>query len=143
VRCSRLGGARDANGWQPEPGPDVAAPPVLAAKARMRRPSDFALASRRGRRSGQGTLVLSLYIDKDASDRLVGVVAGRRVGPAVRRNRVKRRLRQLVRDRLAVLPAGSRAMIRALPGAAEAGYAELAADLDAALRQLGLGRAPA
>jgi ribonuclease P protein component len=115
---------------------------VLAAKARMRRSSDFALASRRGRRSGQRTLVLSLYIDKESPDRLVGVVAGRRVGPAVRRNRVKRRLRQLLRERLALLPPGARAMIRALPGAAEADYAELAADLDAALRQLGLG-APA
>ncbi|TWJ32070.1 ribonuclease P protein component [Micromonospora sagamiensis] len=55
------------------------------------------------------------------------------VGPAVVRNRVRRQLRHLVRERLAVLPEGSTLVVRALPAAAGASYARLGADLDAAV----------
>jgi ribonuclease P protein component len=58
------------------------------------------------------------------------------VGGAVVRNTVKRRLRHLIRDRLAELPPGSLVVVRALPGAGDADHAELARDLDAALRRL-------
>jgi ribonuclease P protein component len=68
-----------------------------------------------------------------------GFVVSKAVGPAVVRNRVKRRLRHLVRDRLAGLPDGSLVVVRALPPAADAEYADLASDLDAALGRL-LGR---
>jgi ribonuclease P protein component len=54
------------------------------------------------------------------------VVAGRRVGAAVVRNRVKRRLRAIVRTELPHLPGGAILVVRALPGAAEAEYGELA-----------------
>jgi ribonuclease P protein component len=62
-----------------------------------------------------------------------GFVVGRLVGPAVTRNRVKRRLRHLMRERIGALPPGSRVVIRALPAAARADFAELARDLDTAL----------
>jgi ribonuclease P protein component len=65
-----------------------------------------------------------------------GFVVSKAVGPAVVRNRVKRRLRHLVRDRLDRLPAGSLVVVRALPPAADADYADLARDLDTALRRL-------
>jgi ribonuclease P protein component len=58
------------------------------------------------------------------------------VGGAVQRNLVKRRLRHLVRDRLPELAPGSLVVVRALPGAAAASHADLARDLDAALRRL-------
>jgi ribonuclease P protein component len=61
----------------------------------------------------------------------------RAVGPAVTRNRVRRRLRHLAAAQLDLLPAGSRVVVRALPRSASASYAEL----DAALRRsLGTGR---
>jgi ribonuclease P protein component len=50
----------------------------------------------------------------------VGFVVSRSVGNAVTRNRVKRRLRHLVADRLAATPAGVDLVVRALPGAATA-----------------------
>lgn len=62
-----------------------------------------------------------------------GFVVSKAVGNAVVRNRVRRRLRALTRERLAALPAGSTLVVRALPAAAEASYPRLAADLDAAL----------
>jgi ribonuclease P protein component len=55
------------------------------------------------------------------------------VGPAVTRNKVKRRLRHLARERLSSLPGSAVLVVRALPPAAGATYAELAGDLDKAL----------
>lgn len=57
----------------------------------------------------------------------------RAVGPAVVRNRVRRRLRHLMHQRLTRLPTGSRVVVRALPPAAVATWDQLGVDLDAAL----------
>jgi ribonuclease P protein component len=65
----------------------------------------------------------------------VGFVVGRAVGNAVTRNRVKRRLRHLSRERLGSVPVSALLVVRALPGAADLGYAELGRDLDEALRR--------
>ncbi|MEZ0094186.1 ribonuclease P protein component [Streptacidiphilus sp. EB129] len=69
-----------------------------------------------------------------------GFVVSKAVGPAVVRNRVKRRLRHLVAARLAVLPPGSLIVVRALPPAGTADYADLERDLDSALRKLAAPR---
>ena len=58
------------------------------------------------------------------------------VGGAVVRNKVKRRLRHLMRDRVDLVPTGSLVVVRALPGAGEADHSQLARDLDAALGRL-------
>ena len=58
------------------------------------------------------------------------------VGGAVVRNRVKRRLRHLMRDRVAQFPPGSLVVVRALPGAGDADHVQLAQDLDAAIGRL-------
>ena len=60
----------------------------------------------------------------------------RAVGTAVVRNRVRRRLRALVRGYLGVLPAGSLLVVRANPPAAAAHQADLAADLDLVMSRL-------
>jgi len=57
----------------------------------------------------------------------------RAVGDAPTRNRVRRRLRHLMRERTARLPAGARLVVRANPAAADAGYAALGAELDTVL----------
>ncbi len=71
-----------------------------------------------------------------------GFVVSKAVGNAVTRNLVKRRLRHLVRDRLDRFPTGSLVVVRALPGAGEAGHEQLARDLDTALRRLLGGASP-
>jgi ribonuclease P protein component len=67
---------------------------------------------------------------------LVGFVVSKAVGNAVTRNRVKRRLRALMREQVAALPAGTRVVVRANPGAARATFEGLGDDLDGALRTL-------
>ncbi|MFF5701691.1 ribonuclease P protein component [Streptomyces sp. NPDC012794] len=118
---------------------------MLSPENRLRRREDFASAVRRGRRAGRPFLVVHLRTsgatdphepgDAHPSPR-AGFVVSKAVGIAVVRNRVKRRLRHLMRDRLAQLPPGSLVVVRALPGAADAGVDELARDLDAALARL-------
>jgi ribonuclease P protein component len=63
----------------------------------------------------------------------VGFVVGAAVGAAVTRNRVKRRLRHLMRSRIDRLTGGSLCVIRALPPAGAADYRVLGRDLDAVL----------
>ena len=63
----------------------------------------------------------------------MGFVVSGKVGNAVVRHRVTRRLRALMRPQLAGLPAGTDVVVRALPAAASASSAELGPDLRAAL----------
>ena len=120
---------------------------MLPAGNRLRRAPDFASAVRSGRRAGRNSLVLHLRAPDTAAPApsappRVGLVVGKSVGPAVTRNRVKRRIREILRSRLTELPAGSVLVIRALPPAALAGSAALAADIDAGLARLLPGREP-
>jgi len=62
-----------------------------------------------------------------------GFVVSKAVGNAVVRNKVRRRLRHLVRPLLADLPVSASVVVRALPSAASASFDELAADLESAL----------
>jgi ribonuclease P protein component len=117
---------------------------VLPTEHRLRRREDFATAVRRGRRAGRPLLVVHLRSgvrDPHAPRESVpptraGFVVSKAVGTAVVRNKVKRRLRHLMRDRLALLPPGSLVVVRALPGSGDADQAQLARDLDAALQRL-------
>lgn len=69
----------------------------------------------------------------------IGFVISAKVGDAVRRNRLRRRLRHLLRARVGDLPAVD-VVIRALPGAAELTVAELGRLLDEGLRPLTTAR---
>jgi ribonuclease P protein component len=109
----------------------------------MRRSEDFASAIRRGRRAGRPALVVHLNIaDDQAGPPLVGFVVSKAIGNAVARNRVKRRLRHLMRVRLHRLPQGSLLVVRANPPAASARTEHLAAELDIALDRLLRRRGP-
>jgi ribonuclease P protein component len=116
---------------------------VLDRRYRLTTSAGFTTATRRGRRAGTRTLVLHVHpgdaeSDASASRPRVGFVVSKAVGNAVDRNRVKRRLRHLVRERLGILPATGTVVVRALPASASATYGGLGQDLDAALRRLGL-----
>jgi ribonuclease P protein component len=110
---------------------------VLPLTNRLRTAEDFRHVVRRGRRSGGPLLVVHVStanVDKTTSSPVrAGFVVAKSVGQAVTRNKVKRRLRHLVRDRLDTLPAGSMLVVRALPASAGAAYGDLAAELDRCL----------
>lgn len=124
---------------------------MLPTNVRLRRARDFADTVRGGQRAGSGLLVLYLVEPAAHATRSatagpapqVGVVASRAVGNAVTRNRVKRRLRHLVAERLSQLCPGCRLVVRALPPASAASSDQLADSLDSALSRLGQRVAPA
>jgi ribonuclease P protein component len=99
----------------------------------MRRPAEFEQAVRRGARSGTTSLVVHLARDVDADQPHVGFVVAKSVGNAVARNRVKRRLRAVVRQRIDQLPDGGRLVVRALPASAELDSTTLSRDFERAL----------
>lgn len=124
---------------------------MLPADRRVTRGAEFARAVRGGRRAARATLVAHLWAPVGAASELdehrqssmeartgparAGFIVGKAVGPAVTRNRVKRRLRHLVAARLDLLPEAALLVVRALPPASAPG-ADLAGDLDSALARL-------
>jgi ribonuclease P protein component len=116
---------------------------VLPQQSRMRRPEEFRLALRTGRRAGGSVVAGHLLLPVGSNGAVrsgdpakVGFIVSRAVGSAVVRNRVKRRLRELMRGRLASLPGGCLLVLRAHPAAAGARQADLAADLDLVIERL-------
>ncbi len=119
---------------------------MLPRPRRVTRPEDFRAVLRRGRRAGRRRLVVHALVGGPDPSRpaRAGLVVGKAVGPSVVRHRVSRRLRHLLRERLAALDAlaaGTDLVVRAQPAAATATSSELAEDLDAALARLGLAAA--
>ena len=104
----------------------------------MRRGAEFTLTVRNGSRAGRPLVVGHLLVRSDAAAEpaRIGFVVSRAVGPAVTRNRVKRRLRELMRGYLHCLPGGSLLVVRANAAAAHASQPDLAADLDSVISRL-------
>ena len=81
-------------------------------------------ALRRGRRRRDGPLTISWVPGDPAEPPRVAYTIGRRVGPAVVRNRLRRRLRMLIRQAAADLRPGAY-LVGASPEAAHLTYAQL------------------
>ncbi len=107
--------------------PHPPGPPLKALKG------DRAFQRLRKGRSGRGRFVVVRWLP--AEETRVGLVVSKKVGKAVVRNKVKRRLREILR-RL-YLPK-AHLLVLAQPEAREAGYQELFQDLVRALKRSGL-----
>jgi ribonuclease P protein component len=95
---------------------------------------------RRGRRTGNDTVVVYLALTGDARS-MAGFAVSRTVGGAVTRNLITRRLRAILAELLPTLPSGTRVVVRALPAAAAAPYDALRGDVsDAMSRSLAKAR---
>ena len=112
---------------------------MLSSAHRLTDGASFREAVRSGRRSGSRTVAVHLASGTSGgaagSGPWVGFVVSRAVGNAVTRNRVKRRLRHLVREHLSSLPGSAVLVVRALPASADASAAELRTDLARCLRR--------
>ncbi|MFB9618528.1 ribonuclease P protein component [Brooklawnia cerclae] len=120
---------------------------MLPASARMRSSAAFDQAVRGGVRCGRPTVVVHARVTAGENGAKapaqVGFIVSKKVGNAVTRNRVKRRLRHLVRAELPGTADGALVVVRALPASATE-PTRLAADLSAAwhscLGRLAVGR---
>ena len=110
---------------------------------RLRKSGEFILLQRRGARYQSGHFVLyGLGGAKDEPSRL-GITVSRRVGNAVVRNRLKRRVRECYRLKLrAMLPAGVAMVVIARKGAGELDWRTTDAELIAGAGALGHKLAP-
>ena len=110
---------------------------MLPAEHRLRRATDFTEVVRRGRRASRPLLTVHLLLPGDPSGEQLppraGLVVSKAVGGSVVRHRTSRRLRHLLPERLAGLPAGTRLVVRASPAAGSAPSSALRGDLDGAL----------
>ena len=106
----------------------------MPALPTIRRRADFEAIGRRGSRSSTPFLVLR-SLRTDRADTRIGLSTPRTLGGAVHRNRVRRRLRELLRRRLAGIGPGWDLLLIARPPAANASFAELGAAIDALLRR--------
>lgn len=112
---------------------------MLAPALRLRRSADFSEVVRRGRRASRPLLTVHLLLTagQGVGPPRAGLVVSKAVGGSVVRSQTSRRLRHLLRDRLAGLPEGARLVVRAAPAAGTASSAALGADLDRALERCG------
>jgi ribonuclease P protein component len=98
--------------------------PSVQRRNRLSRSRDFDAVYRHGRSVSTRFLVLySFDRDEDGGDPRLGLAVPRAVGGAVVRNRVKRQLREIWRERLARVPAGKDYVIVVRPGLPEAAEA--------------------
>ena len=108
----------------------------LCRHQRLRRRADFVRCYRRGRKR-HGSLASLHFHPNDVQEVRLGVTASRKVGKAVVRHRVKRRVREIFRrfeDR-GRLPAVD-VVVHLKPVAAEATFADLEAEIKRLLRSL-------
>ena len=117
---------------------------MLPASNRLRDSDEFGAVVRRGTRAGRLTLVAHvLPLTSGLCATKVGFVVSKAVGNSVQRNLVKRRLRGAMWNSLriderrkghACLGGSTLVVVRALPPAATASFAELQRDLNSALK---------
>jgi len=106
---------------------------VLARANRVVRPEDFRAIVRRGRRASTPSAIYYRLDREPGAPARFGFIVSRGVGIAVERNRLRRRLRALARERVTAGFTGADIVIRALPGSAQRPWASLSADMSAAL----------
>ncbi|MGH2428822.1 MAG: ribonuclease P protein component [Candidatus Limnocylindria bacterium] len=104
----------------------------------LRRRADFEEIGRRGTARSTPLLVLR-WLRTERTETRVGLSTPRSLGGAVQRNQVRRRLRELLRERIGDIGPGWDLLLIARPDSARASHAELRATLDALLRRSDIG----
>ena len=144
VNQGRPGGDPVASGKGAPPALGVTAgsPPTAGRRAsvdRLRSRRSFEAVRRGGSRGRAGPLTVS-YLASPSSDRpQVAYAIGRQVGVAVDRNRLRRRLRAIVAEQAASLPAGAY-VVRASSDGGAWGFEELKVAMSQAVEKAARGQ---
>ncbi len=106
---------------------------------KLRKRKDF-LAANRGARAATDSFVLLMHPRKDDSDMVrIGFTVTKKIGNAVTRNRLKRRLRAAARDVLVdAAPKGADIVLIGRAGGLTMPYAKLTRDLEKAVPRAGM-----
>ena len=110
---------------------------MLPKAHRLTRSDDYARVRRDGRSKAHPLLVLATAPNGGELTR-VGIAVGKKVGTAVVRNRIKRRLREATRARLERIRPGQDIVLIARRDVATVAQSDLEAALDQLLRRCGL-----
>ncbi len=106
-------------------------------EVRLRRRAEFLRVQDRGHKiTADCLLCLSLPNGTSDGQTRLGLTVSTKVGPAVVRNRIRRRLREIFRARKASLPRGLDMVFIARSSAAEADFARLLRAYERATREL-------
>jgi ribonuclease P protein component len=109
---------------------------VLAKANRITSADDYRVIVRRGAKVAGAHTVSYLRSRESGTDARFGFIVSKKVGTAVRRNLVRRRLKAVCHEVLGNGVSGVDVVVRALPGAAEVEWNELRAEvLDALTRR--------
>lgn len=105
----------------------------MKREQRLRTPAEFTHVREAAPRGWTHRLLVLYVAPNEVGRTRVGVTVSGRVGNAVTRNKVRRRLREALRARLSQLPRGKDLVITARPASATASWGELCEALDAVL----------
>ena len=115
----------------------------LPSRLRLKESRGFARIREKGVSQGGKLLVLAILREEGVTDFQFGLVTGKKLGPAVVRNRLRRQLREVVRAHRAEICPGHLFVIIARWKAVNAKYSDLEADWLRLARRLGLLLKPA
>ena len=107
---------------------------VLNSEHRLRKTGDFNAVYKRGRSYVHPAMVVYV-LRRDESTTRIGFSISKKLGGAVTRNRIKRRLREASRDIVSRLIPGTDAIVVARSAIAESSVAEIAAVIEDQLRR--------
>jgi ribonuclease P protein component len=106
---------------------------VLARQNRVTSGADYRTIVRRGRRATTGTAVVYAVVSHDESPTRFGFIVSKKVGNAVTRNTVRRRLKAVSAGLLPTIPVGASIVIRVLPGMDQTAWATLQEEMTSAV----------
>ena len=106
---------------------------MLARRNRVTSGADYRTIVRRGRRASTGTAVVYALAGPPDSATRFGFIVSKKVGNAVTRNTVRRRLKAVSAGLLPGVPAGSSIVVRVLPGMEQTAWDTLQEEIASAV----------